>query len=70
MVQVILHPKRWGGEILKGIKDGPVFRTDVNGYKVQFPVVPNPTCRGYLGEYVPIWVGEMAVVGPSRGRFP
>ena len=62
MVQVILHPNRWGGEILKGIKDGPVFRTDVNGYKVQFPVVPNPACCGYLGGCVSVWVGEVAVV--------
>ena len=61
-MQVILHPKRWGGEILKGIKDGPVFRTDVNGYKVQFPVVPNPACCGYLGEYIPVWFGKVAVV--------
>ncbi len=69
-MQVTLHPRRWGREILKRIQYRLVVRTYVEGYKVQFPIIPNPACRGYLGEDVSVWVGEVAMVGPSRGRFP
>ncbi len=69
-MHVTLHPRRWVREVLKWIQYGPVVRTYVEGYKVQFPLVPNPACRGYLGEDVPVRIGEVALVGLSRGSFP
>ena len=37
---------------------------------MEFPIVPNPTSRGDLGEDIPGWIGEVALVGPSRGGYP
>ncbi len=37
---------------------------------MEFSIVPNPTSRGNLRKDVPRWVGEVAVVGPSRGGYP
>ncbi len=69
-MHVTLHFSWWGGKVLKRIPYGLVVRTDVEGYEMQFPIVPNPPCRGYLGEDVPVWIGKVAMVRPSRGSFP
>ena len=69
-MQVALHSRGWGREIQKRVWYRPVFRTYVDGYEVEFSVVPNPTDRGNLGEDIPGRIGEVAVMGPSRGGYP
>ncbi len=69
-MQVALQPRMWKREIQKRIQYRPVFRTYVDGYEVEFPIVPNPASRGNLGEDVPVWIEKVALVGPSRGGIP
>ncbi len=69
-MQVTLHPYRWGREVMERVQYRLVFSTNVDGNKVQFPIVPNPASSGNLGEDFPVWIREVALVGPSRGGFP
>ena len=69
-MQVTLHPYGWGREVLERVQYRPVFSTNVDGNKVQFPIVPNPASSGNLGEDFPRLDQRSGVGGSIAWGFP
>ncbi len=67
LVEVCLHPRWRARDVHEGVKQGPIIRTKVKGYKVAVTIVPCITGCGYVGLDASFPVREVARIWGGTG---